>query len=137
MIILNIFLFHLLCCLLSAVVIAFNLTFSSYQSTEIVLYIIHSLFIIICYFLFGYKIITTNKISFSFNAQIWILTIIIIIFSFLDINMACLINLPFQTISSVLYGTPVNEKTLCIITALIPSALIQIGSVCGFLCARK
>ena len=62
MMILKIFLFHLLCCLLSAVVIAFNLTFASYQSTEIGLYIIHSLFIIICYFLFGYKIITTNEI---------------------------------------------------------------------------
>lgn len=132
MIFLKICSFHLLCCLLSMGIIALNLTFTAYQGVEIAFYIVYSLFITICYFLFGYKIVITDKISLSFNSQIWLLTIIIIIVSFLDIKMAFFINLPFCTISSLLYeGIVQNERTICVITSLLPAALIQIGSVCG------
>ena len=126
MVIIKIILFHLLYCLLGMCVVAFNLTFTTHINMQTVLYTIFSVFVIISYFWFGYKF--DNK-GLKFHVQIWILSVILVGISFMDVKTATLLNLPFQPLASLFYHNSQTQEIACIITSLLPSALIQSGYI--------
>ncbi len=128
--VLKISLFHSLCSCLSICITAFNLTFSHHRNTEIVLYTLYSILIILLYFIFGYKFIETSNNIFKTHAQIRFISIILVIVSFMDIRTTYLLNLPFQPLFALFCNNILNEKTIGIISALFPSILMQAGYIC-------
>jgi hypothetical protein len=96
---------------------------------EIALYTIYSVFIIISYFVCGYKFIQTNSNALKIHTQIWLISVIIVVFSFVDVKMASLLNLPFQPLSVLFNNYVLNEKMTFTLTSLFPSSLIQAGYI--------
>ena len=129
MVVLEISLFHLICCFFGACIIYLNLTFSQNGNQEFILYTIYSFIIIISYFLFGYKVIDDYNTKLKTHMQIWIISVILVLISIVDVWMACMLNLSFQPLSALFYDYLTNERFICIITSLLPSILMYIGYI--------
>ena len=133
--IVKISLFHLICCLLGMGIVAINLTFAENHSTEIILYTIFSVVIIIAYFIFGYKFIDYYNEPENY-ISIWIISLFLVLLSFVDFQTASMVNMPFQPLGVLLSGDIFTEKGLCIFLSLIPSTVMQIGYILRMLLKR-
>ena len=129
---LKIVLFHILCCLTSAVVVVLNFTLSSHGNVEFVLYAIYSLFMVIGYFIFGRKLAEHDHAPLKTSLQIWLLSILLCVSLLIDTAVASLLNLPFQLLLT-LFPRALPETLGFVLVSFLPSILIQSGY---FLCHK-